>query len=207
MLELWIVRHGETDWNLQGRIQGWTDIPMNATGQRQVERLAESLRGVSFIACHTSDLLRARSSAAMLCAHRGIPVLLEPDLRERRFGALEGQVRGAPGTPLPPDAEPEASVAARGQRFLERMVRHYSHGRVLCVSHGGMIRTLLQLMGCPRPGELHNTGLTRAVWRSGQWNVLEIDWCGHLATPPQFRADVDLARVGWPLPRRQSGNA
>jgi hypothetical protein len=88
---LFLARHGETYWNVAGRWQGHADVPLNATGQAQALALAERLRGAGIAAVATSDLLRARGTAEIVAGALGVQVaLVDPDLREQRFGRFEG---------------------------------------------------------------------------------------------------------------------
>jgi 2,3-bisphosphoglycerate-dependent phosphoglycerate mutase len=86
------LRHGQTDWNAQGRIQGHTDVPLNATGVAQAQAAAGRLagRGIDWIV--SSPLARARATADFVAARLGLPVHLDDDLKERRFGAFEGMI-------------------------------------------------------------------------------------------------------------------
>src|SRR6476659_10216608 len=86
MATLILVRHGETDWNAAGRLQGHTDRPLNDYGRTQAKRLAEQLAGDGIAAIYASDLSRARETAESL----GLPVLVDPDLREKNWGSWEG---------------------------------------------------------------------------------------------------------------------
>src|SRR5512133_2376807 len=88
---VFLARHGQTDWNAAGRWQGHTDVPLNETGRAQARALAERLRGEGIAAIASSDLARARGTAEIVAAVLGLRVdLLDPDLRERRFGIFEG---------------------------------------------------------------------------------------------------------------------
>ncbi|WP_029420137.1 histidine phosphatase family protein [Alicyclobacillus macrosporangiidus] len=186
MTELWIVRHGETDWNAEGRVQGWTDIPLNGNGLRQAARLADWLRTTPFTVILSSDLVRAKATAEILAAGRGVPIILDVDLRERCFGRIEGTRRDPRADaraviPSPQDgAESETQVRQRAERFLARVAASYPHARVLCVSHGGWIRALLRSLGVTHEVSLHNTGITRLIHRDGQWQVAAIDDVRHL---------------------------
>jgi 2,3-bisphosphoglycerate-dependent phosphoglycerate mutase len=82
MTQLWLIRHGLTDWNLEGRYQGQSDIPLNAEGLAQARRLAERLKGTSIEALFSSDLLRAYQTAKILGECLGLPVQADPRLRE-----------------------------------------------------------------------------------------------------------------------------
>ena len=117
MTELWLVRHGQTDWNLTGRWQGQaSNAPgLNDTGHAQVLTICEQLKGSEFSAIYSSDLLRARQTAEMIAESLGLPVTLEWGLREINLGEWEGM----------PSEEIEAKypkeLAARAQNsFYER---------------------------------------------------------------------------------------
>ena len=88
-----LIRHGETAWNAELRIQGHRDLPLNGSGLAQAEALAGRLAGQRFDALYSSDLLRARQTAQPLADVLGLPVRLEPELRERHFGCCEGKTR------------------------------------------------------------------------------------------------------------------
>ena len=90
MLDLLFIRHGETDWNRQQRFQGQIDVPLNATGERQAARLAQRLAAESHDQLFSSDLQRARQTAAPLAEAWQMPVVAVAGLREQSFGVLEG---------------------------------------------------------------------------------------------------------------------
>lgn len=90
MIELIVVRHGETDWNRVRRLQGQTDIALNATGIEQAVRLASALANERIAAIHSSDLGRALATAEPVAAGLGLPITRHAALRERHYGVLEG---------------------------------------------------------------------------------------------------------------------
>ncbi|MFP5519536.1 MAG: histidine phosphatase family protein [Bdellovibrionia bacterium] len=90
ILELYVFRHGETDWNLQKKLQGHTDIPLNATGVRQAEALGHKLKEFEFESIVTSDLSRARATAEAVNAHHGVKIEIDSRLRECHLGSVEG---------------------------------------------------------------------------------------------------------------------
>ena len=91
MRKIIIVRHGQTDWNVENRFQGHTDIPLNDTGQAQVEKSALVLASLRPNRLVTSDLLRARETAAAIAKRCGLPVTIDPDLRETYGADWEGK--------------------------------------------------------------------------------------------------------------------
>src|SRR5204862_7367541 len=90
MTTLLLVRHGETDWNAEGRLQGHTDRPLSDYGRRQARELAGDLENEGLVAIYSSDLARARETAEIVGERLGLPVALDPDLREKDWGTWEG---------------------------------------------------------------------------------------------------------------------
>ncbi|GGI46959.1 putative phosphoglycerate mutase [Agromyces flavus] len=144
-----LVRHGETDWNRQGRIQGSTDIPMNETGRRQARATASRLGPLGWDAVVTSPLARARETAEIIADGLGLPAPdLEHDLAERRHGTLEGltsserralEARAVPIAGL----ESRVSVVSRAVPSLLRLAARHPGGAVVAVTHGGVIQSVL----------------------------------------------------------------
>jgi probable phosphoglycerate mutase len=143
---LLLARHGETDWNRDGRWQGWADPPLNDTGRAQARALAEQLRGTPFDAVYSSDLLRARETAEIVGAPHGVPIRVEVDLREIDIGSWSGLTRAEIEERFPdgerPDGETRPQHAARVLAAVERIARENLGRRVLIVTHGGTLRTL-----------------------------------------------------------------
>ena len=90
MTTILLARHGETDWNVERRVQGHSDTPLNDTGRAQARALAEELAGEPIDAVYSSDLVRAHETARIVAAQRGLEVTAIRDLRERNFGTWEG---------------------------------------------------------------------------------------------------------------------
>jgi broad specificity phosphatase PhoE len=151
---LLLVRHGETDWNRDGRWQGHSDTHLNDVGREQAAQLAAELNGVDVV--YSSDLARARETADILAEHLGLPVRVDPRLRERSFGKWEGKTapeieaefadphaRWLAGEgPGADDAEPFAEFDARVQAFLAEVLERHPGETVLVVAHGGSIRVI-----------------------------------------------------------------
>ncbi len=139
MATLLLVRHGETDWNAEGRLQGHTDRPLNEHGRRQARGLAERLAGDAITAVYSSDLSRARETAEILAEPLGLPVVTDPDLRERNWGNWEG-LTGSERDRVEHVGE---DVGAHGERMLRAILRiaeQHSGERVVVVTHGGSMR-------------------------------------------------------------------
>jgi broad specificity phosphatase PhoE len=137
---LLLVRHGETDWNADGLLQGHTDRPLSDFGRRQARQLAEELEGEPFDAIYASDLARARETAEIAGERLGLPIVLDPDLREKDWGSWEGL------TAVERDRVEFVgeSTEAHQERILcalRRIAeRHPGDGSVLVVTHGGSMR-------------------------------------------------------------------
>jgi probable phosphoglycerate mutase len=147
----WFLRHGETDWNARGLSQGSTDIPLNAVGVAQARRAALTLLGRGVAAIVSSPLGRARHTAEIVGEALRLPVAIEEDLREVRFGVQEGQPMGdwyddwIAGAYTPEGAETFAELRARAAAAVNRAIAR--PGPVLVVAHGALFRALRQVMG------------------------------------------------------------
>jgi broad specificity phosphatase PhoE len=140
MTSLLLVRHGETDWNADGRLQGQTDRPLSDYGRRQARQLAAELADDALDAIYSSDLARARETAEIVGERLGLPVVLDPELREKDWGTWEGL------TAVERDRVEFVgeSTEAHEERILGALrrisERHQGDGRVLVVTHGGSMR-------------------------------------------------------------------
>lgn len=151
---LHLVRHGETDWNVEGRLQGWTDIPLNATGITQAEAAASALIGRQIGAVFSSDLSRARDTAAAIARPAGLEVVVHPALRERCYGVAEGQrdedLDRACGGCLDElwedhdfafdGGESRRQAYQRVAEFLAPLLASPPAREIVVVSHGGTLR-------------------------------------------------------------------
>jgi probable phosphoglycerate mutase len=138
---LLFVRHGETDWNAEGRLQGHTDRPLNEYGRRQARELAERLAGDGISAVYASDLIRARETAEIVAARLGLEVVLDPDLREKNWGNWEG-LTADERAHVEFEGESTEEHRARILRAVQRIVDAHPGERVAVVTHGGSLRRI-----------------------------------------------------------------
>jgi broad specificity phosphatase PhoE len=141
-----LARHGETDWNREGRWQGWADPPLNETGRAQARALAEQLQETPFDAVYSSDLRRAHETAEIVAAPHGVPVVTDPGLREIDVGTWSGLTQTEIELRFPdgerPDGETREQHLERVLEAAERIARANPEGRILLVTHGGTMRAL-----------------------------------------------------------------
>ncbi|MET3922386.1 histidine phosphatase family protein [Arthrobacter sp. UYEF20] len=144
-----LVRHGQTDWNAQGRLQGSTDIPLNDVGRGQARDAVAVLSGYEWDAIVSSPLSRAEETAKLIGAGLGLGETRSvPELTERSFGAAEGLQAGPELDALRTPggfrgAESEDEAARRGLAALEALAEEFRGRRVLAVAHGTLIRVSL----------------------------------------------------------------
>jgi len=218
-----LVRHGETAWNTERRLQGHIDIPLNDTGLSQAEATARSLAraGLRFSALYSSDLERARQTAAAIARAHALPPQHDPRLRERHYGHLQGLTLDEaehrhpenfrrfkardPHFALPDDGESLNTLAARVHAALEDIAREHAGETVVVVTHGGVLdmvyRTArgLSLSG-PRQSEIPNAGLNRVRVVGESIEIVQWADTDHLTDlPPQPVYDqTKLARAAAP---------
>ncbi len=200
-MRLFLVRHGVTDWNLDHRCQGQSDVPLSSSGREQARRLAVRLRGTPFEAAYSSDLSRASETARLvLDGRQGGPAL------QMDFGAWEGvkvtdivaeraeeraQWLARPDTWRPPGGECLADVQARVGVALDEIVAAHRSSTVLVVSHGfALLSWVAAAIGLPLTGFRHlwidPTGVTEVRMGSGRTTLRRLNDTAHLedATAP-----------------------
>jgi probable phosphoglycerate mutase len=208
--ELLIVRHGETPWNTEKRIQGWRDIALNATGQQQAQQLAEHLHrhhndGQQIIhGIYSSDLARAKETAAAVAQRLNLPMTLDSGIRERNYGVLEGVLFHKMHEQHPeiadiwasrepdgiiPGAETLRAFHARVGQAIALIATKHVGERIVIVTHGGAMDILWRIatgsdIRAPRNAPLLNASVNRIqathAHPSIEWSLLEWGNVAHL---------------------------
>lgn len=178
------VRHGETTWNRDTRIQGHTDIDLNDLGRWQAGRLAQALRDESIAAVYSSDLKRARDTAQAVADVHDLPVHAHFGLRERAFGRFEGHTWDElelhyPAETLawrkrmpdfaPPGGETLLQLRERVIQTVLSLAERHPGEQILVVAHGGVLDVLYRAatrleLQAPRTWQLANAGVNRLLW-------------------------------------------
>lgn len=188
---LCLVRHGETDWNAERRLQGQLDLPLNSTGLQQAEVLACALAQQSFDALYVSDLQRAQRTAAPLARTLALPAQKLPALRERHFGLLQG-VTLEQGPAQQPEAwrayaerdidhdlgggESLRQFARRVHDTLQALATRHQGQSILLVAHGGVLDMAYRLataqaLDSARSVAIPNAALNWLQYEHGTWSV------------------------------------
>jgi broad specificity phosphatase PhoE len=175
-----LARHGETDWNLERRVQGHADRPLNETGLAQARALADELEPVPLDAVYSSDLARARETARIVADRLGLPVTTLRELREKHFGTWEGLtdeeiLRRFPSARQDPwgDAETPEQLSGRVLAALRRIAAEHPRGQVLVVAHGGPLRALLRHCKLEPNGPIANCHVLRIEVEDGVFRPVD----------------------------------
>jgi probable phosphoglycerate mutase len=186
------IRHGETTWNVDTRIQGHLDIPLNETGRKQAERMALALADEPITAIYASDLTRAWETAQYLGRIQGIEVTREEGLRERGFGDFEGKTFAEIEALLPDQSmrwrkrDPEFAPAggeslidlrSRVVATAERLAAEHPGELIAMVGHGGVMDVLYRAatrldIQAPRTWALGNAAINRLLWTPGGFTLV-----------------------------------
>lgn len=192
---LCLVRHGETAWNAQGRLQGHVDIPLNDTGHAQALALSARLATLDerFSALYCSDLERARQTAAGIARVRALQPIYDVRLRERHYGVFQGlthaegarldpvshaRFRGREtGFELPGEGESLLGFAARVRAALGEIAHQHAGESVIIVTHGGVLDIAHRLaqataLELPRQFSIPNAALNWLEVSSDHWRLL-----------------------------------
>jgi probable phosphoglycerate mutase len=178
------IRHGETAWNVDARLQGHLDIELNPTGVWQAGRVAQALADEPIDVIYASDLLRAWQTANAIAFATDSPLIAEKGLRERGFGTFEGKTYAEIAEtwpddsalwrkrdPLwsPPGGESLTSLRERILQTATTLAQQHMGGQIVLVAHGGVMDVLYRLatgqdLQAPRTWQLGNAAINRLLW-------------------------------------------
>lgn len=206
--EILIIRHGQTDWNVSKRLQGHSDIPLNAKGREQAAALAETLRHEKLDAIFSSDLKRAMETANAIARLHNLPVQPDPAFRERSYGAFEGLSReeiktrypeshaawyaADPDHVFPPGERPAESMRTFHNRVIDalyRIARPYTGRKIVLIAHFGILEAAYRVVH-RTPIEIRNrvpvlnTSINRFLVSDGDIELLKWGEDQHLAASP-----------------------
>lgn len=206
MTKLFLIRHGETIWNIERRYQGQKDSPLSEEGIRQGQITGRFLAERKVDAVYSSDLSRAVKTAEAIAHHHGLTPELDPRIREMSFGVWEGMTRDEIKQTFPdvfyarykdsmntriPGGELPHEVVERFQGFLNELVKTHQNETVVVVSHGGSLRFVIaSLLHIPLEKSyclhLSNAGISELLYqvthKQCQWEAITLNSTGHLLT-------------------------
>ncbi|HEX5037340.1 MAG TPA: histidine phosphatase family protein [bacterium] len=207
MLEILLIRHGQTDWNRDRRIMGRKPIPLNLAGRAEAKRLARALKGVVIDVIYTSPVHRAVQTARCLLDGRRVKIVDAPEVAEIDYGHWIGKTfeevipekafhvyHKTPRKAQAPGGEHMKDVYKRTIRFIEKIRRKHKKGRVVVVSHADVIKTVLvHYLGMDRNSllkfRIDNTSISLLWFYKTQARVMAIN---SLAVPSKLFGLQDL---------------
>lgn len=201
MLTLYLTRHGETEWNVEKRMQGWQDSPLTEKGKNDAKRLGKRLESIELTAIYTSTSGRAVKTAQLIRGERLIPIYEDEHLREIYLGDWEGKTNEEI-MQFDPIAfgqfwnEPHLYSPKRGERFIEvqnraftvieQIIKHHQSGNILIVTHAVVLKSLiarlknLSLEQLWAPPFMHGTSVTIVQVDNGQFKFIAEGDVSHL---------------------------
>ena len=201
---LYLIRHGETAWNLEQRVQGQLDPPLNERGRQQSQAAADRLAQVKLDALYASDLKRAAEGAELVAAPHRLRPILASELRERHFGALQGYTLADAAqecgswydswsrnrlNQAPPGGETHGEMTERVMEFIWGIIEERPGEAVAVVTHGGPIKALVcEMLGISQPfwrrTRVENCSLTVVEGYVDDLTLITFNETGHLRGLP-----------------------
>ena len=184
-----IVRHGETDWNAEGRLQGQTDIPLNENGKMQARKCGEHLLKDEWDVIFTSPLKRARATADIIGKIIDSKIIIKEEFIEKNFGEAEGMTADEREATFfnkeYPNQEGQESLQERLMKGLQDIVVEYPDKKVILVAHGAVIHMILRMMSnetiVSTQTRLSNACLSTIKFEMDSWVIADYNQVNHLS--------------------------
>ena len=197
--EIILIRHGETDWNSQQRMQGHSNSDLSEVGRGQIQALGELMKNVSFDHIYSSDSLRARQTAEAITQYSGHTLQFDQRIREKNLGVFEGLTsteakerhpeiyrlfKTAGANYVIDEGESTQQLLERALEFIEEIRLRHPQERVVMVTHGGVVRVLMKhalglSIDAPTRFIIKNTGIFGLIWNEN-WLVTRMGGVSHL---------------------------
>ncbi|MAD82526.1 MAG: histidine phosphatase family protein [Deltaproteobacteria bacterium] len=197
--EIILIRHGETDWNSQQRMQGHSNSDLSEVGRGQIQALGELMKNVSFDHIYSSDSLRARQTAEAITQYSGHTLQFDQRIREKNLGVFEGLTsteakerhpeiyrlfKTAGANYVIDEGESTQQLLERALEFIEEIRLRHPQERVVMVTHGGVVRVLMKhalglSIDAPTRFIIKNTGIFGLIWNEN-WLVTQMGGVSHL---------------------------
>ena len=197
--EIILIRHGETEWNSQKRMQGHSNSDLSEVGRGQIQELGELMKNVSFDHIYSSDSLRARQTAEAITQYSGHTLQFDQRIREKNLGVFEGLTsteakerhpeiyrlfKTAGANYVIDEGESTQQLLERALEFIEEIRLRHPQERVVMVTHGGVVRVLMKhalglSIDSPTRFIIKNTGIFGLIWNEN-WLVTQMGGVSHL---------------------------
>ncbi|MEE2599831.1 MAG: histidine phosphatase family protein, partial [SAR324 cluster bacterium] len=197
--EITLIRHGETEWNSQQRMQGHSNSDLSAEGRGQIQALGKWMKYVSFDHIYSSDTLRAMQTAKAITQYTGHTLHLDKRIREKNLGVFEGLTSNEAKERFPDvynlfktagrnyvidKGESTQQLLDRSLEFIEEIRLRHPDQRVVIVTHGGVVRVLMKhtlglSIDAPTNFMIKNTGIFGLIWKEN-WLVTQMGEVSHL---------------------------
>ncbi len=184
-----MVRHGETDWNSIGKFQGRSDIPLNSNGTLQAEQCRQFLKNSQWDLIITSPLKRAKQTAEIINKDLNVPLIEMDEFLERNYGDAEGLTINERLSAFPtknyPNQEQRDSLKKRVIKGIEKVNQLHNRKKILLVSHGAVINTILAMFSNNKIGsgktKLINACISNIEFVEEKWNIKDYNQVNHLS--------------------------
>lgn len=188
MTSICLIRHGETDWNKEGRVQGQTDIPLNETGISQAKQCGKILQQSTWDMIITSPLQRAKQSATIINETLQLPMIEMEEFKERNYGDVEGMTVEERNKLYPnrnyPNQETQLELTDRVMKGIHKINETYYNKKILLVAHGGVINAILSHLSDGEIGsgktKLLNACLSNIYLTEEKWHIKDYNQITHL---------------------------